>query len=124
LVLTQAAWRDRSFRAGDAASPEAAEQLRVLRAGRRILQRTPDTTVTLALNRAAGRGNSQLVLLALNRLDAVTLKAYQASFFDFEERPTTHAAQLLRVIDDAIADLEASHDRRVATHPRRMALTG
>jgi hypothetical protein len=87
------------------AAAEPAE-LRVLRAGRRIFQGSPQLSVTRALNQAAGRGNSGLVLLVLNRLDALTLRVYQASFFDFEGRPSTRPRHLLGVIDGAIADLE------------------
>ena len=104
-MLIGAELRDRRPAAG-AALAEPAE-LRVLRAGRRILQGSPQLTVTRALNQAAGRGNSRLVLLALNRLDAMTLRTYRASFFDFEGRPATRPRQLLGVIDGAIADLEA-----------------
>jgi len=111
-VLIGADLRDRWPAAG-AAQAEPAE-LRVLRAGRRILERTPRLTVTRALNQAAGRGNSRLVLLALDRLDAITLRAYRASFFDFEARPTTRPRELLTVIDGASADLEATSDRRRA----------
>jgi hypothetical protein len=95
----------RDHRPAYGAMGEPAE-LRVLRAGRRILRGSPELTVTRALNQAAGRGNSHLVLLALNRLDAITLRTYSASFFEFEGRPGTRQRQLLGLIDGAIADLE------------------
>lgn len=116
-MLSQAAVRNGGPLAG-ALAADPADQLRVLRAGRRILQGSPRLKVTLALNQAAGRGKSRLVLLALDRLDAITLRAYQASFFDFEERSTTLPHQLLGLIDGAIAELEAGRDRRLPASPR------
>ncbi|HYM51499.1 MAG TPA: hypothetical protein VET65_13140, partial [Candidatus Limnocylindrales bacterium] len=111
-MLTQTAFRDRRPAGSLPIEGSPADQLRVLRAGRRILQTAPHGKVTLALNQAAGRGNSRLVLLALDQLDAITLRSYQASFFDFEERTTTDLVQLLGIMDDAIAQLEAGRNRR------------
>ena len=116
-MLSEAAVRDRGAPVG-VMPADPADQLRVLRAGRRILQGSPRLPVTLALNRAAGRGNSRLVLLALNRLDAITLRAYRASFFDFEDRPTTRPHQLLRLMAGAIAELESGRDRQSPAAPR------
>jgi hypothetical protein len=97
------------------ASPGPTEQLRVLRAGRRILLAAPDTKVALALNQAAGRGHSRTVWQAINRLDEITLAAYQTSFFDFEETPAVDSARIVGILDRAIADLESARDRRAAT---------
>ncbi|MEO6796390.1 MAG: hypothetical protein ABI401_16050 [Candidatus Dormibacter sp.] len=64
------------------------------------------------VNEAAGRGRANLVLAALDRLDEVSRGAYGSAIFDFEERETTDAKQLIGIIDRTIVVLEASRDRR------------
>ncbi len=81
------------------------EELRVLRAGRSILQDDPRVRVALALNEAAGRGRSQYMLLALNRLDSIAIETYKTSVFELEENPLG-PGQLLGIFDKAISRVE------------------
>lgn len=96
----------------EAVDTEAVELLRVLRAARPILQSGRESRLVRIVNEAAGPGQANLVLAALDRLDEVTLGAYGTAIFDFEDRETTDSGQLLGIIDRAIIAIEASRDRR------------
>ena len=83
------------------------EELRVLRAGRAILQHDPRIGVAVALYEGAGRLDSQqVVLAALNRLDSIALETCQTAIFDIEERPEAGNGQVLGILDQAIARIE------------------
>lgn len=83
------------------------EELRVLRAGRAILQHDPRISVAVALYEGAGRDPSrEVVLSALNRLDSIALETCQTALFDMEERAAPDAGQVLGILDQAIASLE------------------
>ena len=83
------------------------QALSVLRGGRAILQRDPRSKVVMALYQAAGRGSSQEVLTALNRLDALANETYQASIFALEDKGPAGRRQILGLIDGAIARIES-----------------
>ncbi len=83
------------------------EELRVLRAGRAILQHDPRIGVAVALYEGAGRLDSrEVVLAALNRLDSIALETCQAAIFDIEAKPEAGNGQVLGILDQAIARIE------------------
>ena len=90
------------------------QALSVLRGGRAILQRDPRSKVVMALYQAAGRGSSQDVLQALNRLDALANETYQTNIFALEDKGPAGRRQILSLIDGAIARIERQLAQPVA----------
>jgi hypothetical protein len=89
-----------------------AEELRVLRAGRAILQHDPLVGIAVALHEGADRPDSgKVVLAALNRLDSVALETCQTAIFDIANRPGADNGQVLGILDQAIARIEQTRPR-------------
>ncbi|TMG39884.1 MAG: hypothetical protein E6H92_03705 [Chloroflexi bacterium] len=83
------------------------EELRVLRAGRAILQHDPRIGVAVALYEGAGRLDARdVVLAALNRLDSIALETCETAIFDMEQRPGAGNGEVIGILDQAIARIE------------------
>jgi hypothetical protein len=88
------------------------EELRVLRAGRAILQHDPLIGVAVALYEGADRPDSgTVVLAALNRLDSIALETCQTAIFDIANRPGAGNGGVLGIVDQAIARIEQTGPR-------------